>query len=691
MIKCSAIVLVMTARIGRAWVAASLAMALGCGDDGASNDAVDGGDAVDAMIADRVDVADPTSVDEREQEHESPWTDLAVPVLELAGGGAMTAGGVGGAGGDLGLNADGPIVIDPALAPIAPPALPAVPAGGAALTSADLAADVSAPAAVQLSGALQSGGVDPVRTIVARTGDLVLDGTLRAADLGARTQSISLRAPQGTVFVTGTIDTRGSSDRAGGAISIHARRVVIQGRLLSYGGSQGSGGGAGGELTVRATAGPVLIVEGSLVSAGADGVGRAGNAGDVRLQASADVHVHGDISASGGDARGSSAAIGGAGGIVAVVAGGDIVLERRIGLRGGAALDAPKVIGGDAGDLRLDAAGNVRLGGMVDGRGGLVSGATGGDAIGGRAGGVIVGNVRQPARIQMTAPASLRGGDGIGAGGTGGVVDLAAAAGDLRLVGRIDSSGGASQAHPGDAGGFSLVAGPVAGGVRLIGPLVGEGGAGLPGGAVDGGAGAIVTVRVVSLTGPFVVAQGARLTVDGGAATADGRGGPGGDIDIRTRDGDASMAGQLRSRGGVSMAPGGRGGIGGSLNLWTDTNANGIGGHLVIEPTGVIDVSGGAGSIGGHARNNGGTGVALFPIHQDQIAVLLNSETYPGPPDDGSLSNLGVVIATGGGAGGWGGDVMFHGRRPNGREDPEPGMLVLDGDGNGENGDFAAE
>ena len=41
-------------------------------------------------------------------------------------------------------------------------------------------------------------------------------------------------------------------------------------------------------------------------------------------------------------------------------------------------------------------------------------------------------------------------------------------------------------------------------------------------------------------------------------------------------------------------------------------------------------------------------GVALFPVNQHEIAVLLNSETVKGPPDDGTLINRGLVIATGG-------------------------------------------
>lgn len=649
-----------------------------------------GDSGVDGSSADAIELAGTEVVPQNQGGDESPWTELVTPAIDLRGGAATTAG-RGGAGGSLALVADGWITVDPALPPMMTPQSLEIPAGGIAVANGDLGADVSWTGTVRLSGVLQSSGTEPVRSIVARGGDIVLDGALRAADLGDRTQGIALSAPSGTVYLTGSLDTRGSFDRAGGAITITAQRVVVVGRLLSYGGARGKGGGDGGAIVLRATAGPVLILEGAIDSTGANGTGRAGNGGDLTIDAAGAIQVHGEVALMGGDARHSVAARGGNGGTLRATAAGDVLLRRRIRLRGGAALGAGELSGGNGGALRINGGGQVRLEGIFDGRGGLVSSTdAGGAARAGRAGDLIIGDPLEVQAIAISVPIDLSGGEGAAFGGAGGAVSLDADNGDVRLAGQIAFRGGASRAQAGNAGAFTALAGTDSAGFYLSGEIAGEGGAGLGAGPARGGAGAAVQVRL-ALAGPFVVEPTGRFIVDGGAATGAARAGSGGDLDIRTRDGDASMGGEILSRGGAAMGPGGTGGVGGAINLWTDTDADGIGGHLTIEPTGVIDVSGGNGSVGGSARNNGGHGVALFPINQHQISVLLNSETVPGPPEDGSLANLGVVIAKGGSPDGWGGDVMFHGRRRDGRENPLPGMQMLEGNGTGPDGDFAAE
>jgi hypothetical protein len=151
------------------------------------------------------------------------------------------------------------------------------------------------------------------------------------------------------------------------------------------------------------------------------------------------------------------------------------------------------------------------------------------------------------------------------------------------------------------------------------------------------------------------------------------------------------MAGKLLARGGASPDPGGFGGLGGRMNLFSDDNHNGVGGNLTIQPEGVIDVSGGAGSVGGHARNNGGAGVGLFPDMIEEIAVLLNTDGIHGSPKDGQLVNLGFIKARGGASGGWGGDIVYHGRQPGNNEDPISGQIDNGADGTGVDGAYAGE
>jgi hypothetical protein len=163
-----------------------------------------------------------------------------------------------------------------------------------------------------------------------------------------------------------------------------------------------------------------------------------------------------------------------------------------------------------------------------------------------------------------------------------------------------------------------------------------------------------------------------------------------------TNDGNASIHGTLVARGG--NAPGGIGGTGGLVYVFTDNNHGGTsGGTLTLETDGVIDASGGGGAQGGSARNDGLAGMANnFPDHQDdeftvsKIAVLLNSDGKHGTAT-GSVENKGHIVARGGTTNGAGGDVVFHGKRPNGNETPLPGNIDNAGNGTGAAGDFAGE
>src|SRR5204862_352666 len=79
-----------------------------------------------------------------------------------------------------------------------------------------------------------------------------------------------------------------------------------------------------------------------------------------------------------------------------------------------------------------------------------------------------------------------------------------------------------------------------------------------------------------------------------------------------------------------------------------------------IDKTGVIDASGGAGTIGGSARNDGGDGVASFPDEMEMIAVLINCDGRHGTTQHWLLNN-GRIIARGGAPNGDGGDIRYPG------------------------------
>jgi hypothetical protein len=151
------------------------------------------------------------------------------------------------------------------------------------------------------------------------------------------------------------------------------------------------------------------------------------------------------------------------------------------------------------------------------------------------------------------------------------------------------------------------------------------------------------------------------------------------------------------ARGGVAPDSGGTGGGGGLVYVFTgDGHTDRMSGQLIIESDGVVDASGGDGTIGGSARNDGTGGVGLFPSVQtdeydvEKIAVLINSDGIHGG-DLGWIDNRGQILARGGKSNGNGGDVAFHGRQQNGNETPLPGKIDQSGDGSGTKGSFAGE
>jgi hypothetical protein len=624
------------------------------------------------------------------------WDELGDPIAQLAGGAALATAdpaiGAGGAGGALELHAAGELVFAPGVGPGAPPVIPAAAAEGATLATADLDHDVARDGTIVIRDVVETGGAGTVRTIEARSGDLVVAGTLRAGRFAGGRQGLILRAPGGTVSIDGGVVTGGIGPGAGpdaGAIRIEARQVIVRGAIVAAGAEiDDAPGGAGGAVTIVASHGPI-VVRGAIDASGAIGDEAGGAAGAITLQAGGGVYLSGELAAVGGDADVGIDAVGGAAGGLAILAGGDVSVLGRVRLRGGAARAIRRASGGAAGTLRLDTPGVARITGTLDLRGGHARG--GDDAIGGAGGAVRIGATTRPATIALRTPVRASGGRGGATGGAGGGLALEARAGELHLGVTIALGGGAARGRPGDAGACDVAIGPHGGGLVVVGRLASVGGSIEAGGAGAGGAGGAVTVRITSPVGGVVVAAGGGIVADGGAGAGAGLGGDGGMVTLRAYDGDAAIAGDLIARGGAGGLAGGTGGRGGGLDLLTDDDHDGEGGDLSIEPTGLIDVSGGPGPLGGDARNDGAWGVADFPNDDESIAVLLNSDGMHGSPRDGQLRNLGRIVARGGAAGGAGGDVMFHGRQFGNDDDPLRGDVQVDGDGGGMPGSWVPE
>ena len=598
----------------------------------------------------------------------SPWTELSAPAIAVQGGAAVSAGGQGQPGGTVHLFSRQDIVLDAGRADTPLP-MPAAPAVARILTSGELVANVTVTGGARVLDAT-SGGIDPVRTIEVSSGDLLIEGSLRAADLGAARQGLTLSAPAGTVYVTGAVDTSGAAGtgQAGGPITVVAQRVVITGRLSSSGGDGASAAGAGGAITIRT---------------------------------SQTLTLTGGIDTLGGDARGPAAVVGGNAGALAVQAGGDVVLTGRIRLRGGAAISlGADAQGGAAAALRMGSDGTIQLGGIVDGRGGLASAAAaGGKVAGGTAGALLVGQGGDatPTAITIVSAVQATGGEGSAVGGKGGDFKAEPDTGNVIVAGAgaLDVSGASAAAAPG-LGGAVFISGRSesgSGDVTVQGDIVANGGHVVKPGAGPGAAGGRIEFRLTPVEGGITLAPAGKLSVVGGRAGGPALAGGGGSVSLITNDGDLTVAGTISAMGGEAPDPGGTGGPGGSVHLWSDRNGNADdveSGNLLVAPSGLVDASGGNGSIGGSARNDGiSYSVAEFPDDQDKIAILVDCDNVDGDTETW-LDNQGRLVARGGAPNGNGGDVMFHGIMPDG-EEPVPGNLDNKGSGSGKAGDFGSE
>jgi hypothetical protein len=265
-------------------------------------------------------------------------------------------------------------------------------------------------------------------------------------------------------------------------------------------------------------------------------------------------------------------------------------------------------------------------------------------------------------------------------------------AGTIVLGQTVTAHGGSSSVTPGPGGELEALCDVSAKQLTLRGTVAVRGGtAGGTTAGAPGGRGGRIELRAMGQAGPVAFEAAALVDLGGGGSAGPGTAGDGGEFLLVTSDASVTLAGTISAAGGNAPGAGGTGGRGGFVWFRCDENADGLGGNITIESSGVIDASGGSGTSGGSARNNGAFGVGFFPNHQGKLAVILDADSAPGRLTDGFIDNRGRVVARGGAQNGWGGDVIFHGGGTGPGDDPLPGTVDLAGHGTGQPGDFASQ
>jgi hypothetical protein len=187
---------------------------------------------------------------------------------------------------------------------------------------------------------------------------------------------------------------------------------------------------------------------------------------------------------------------------------------------------------------------------------------------------------------------------------------------------------------------------------------------------------------------------GSSILLDGGSSTGTNVAGGGGTVTLSTLNQAISISGSILARGGSAQGTG-TGGQGGQVTANSDSNADGIGGAITLQTSALIDVSGGAGTTGGSARNNGGitptsaTAAVVFDADMGLAATSANPE--PPTATIGIVQNLGTITAAGAGTNGHGGDIIFDGFNSSSTGIPISGTVTQTGSGTGATGTFLGQ
>ena len=174
-------------------------------------------------------------------------TELAPSTFATTGGFAFDAGGRGAPGGNVDVVTTGGLSFGPSFA--APGDAPAPPADAQRIASLD--ADVSVTGTARIDGNVAASGP---RRITVSGGDLFITGKLRADS------DLTIEAPNGSIYVTGTIDTSGTST-GGKAGDI---RISADGNVLLVGAVKGRGGAASAAAALAIDAGGGVQLAGTI-------------------------------------------------------------------------------------------------------------------------------------------------------------------------------------------------------------------------------------------------------------------------------------------------------------------------------------------------------------------------------------------------------------------------------------------
>lgn len=579
---------------------------------------------------------------------------------------------------------------------------------------------------IVVSGSLQSSGAAAPDTIVlsAPVGTVYITGSVRTTlgkTAGANGGALLVQARR--IIVTGSIDTSADSNAAGdggrgGVVSFDTTGAAGGTSIYALGSIHTSGGtGTTRSASGKSDAGTIFItanneawLEGSVTGLGGAVNGNAGaltsgNGAQIQIDGSAGAFINSSINVSAGSvtttgtgtgngalgtAFYASAFTGGTGGLLFVnVFGGGITnpsgpvyVFGSFTANGGAAsaasgtLAAP-IFAGDSGEIQIGNPSAVGAPASVNfGVAGIsLPGANSSDNA--SQGGFVVlrndyaGAAPIAGDIVFTGSIDLSNGNGGNRITVGGApqVSIISINGDVFLSGSMNLGGGTASGSLGGTfgGAVAVISGSAGtrGGIFSSASITanGQNSSGNTGG--DGGQ---VSFRVLDTTSGLSLLPGTVIAANGGSGGgAAGAGGGGGVVGLATAGtggaGTISVFGTITAVGGNA---GSIGGLGGRLVVDSNTSG-GVGGDVRLENGTLITLSGGNGTVGGSARNNGGGATTATRVFDNLTTCCLEIWTHgtgtapaePGFPvaGGGRLINNGFVRADGGSSGGNGGDM----------------------------------
>ncbi|MCC7510482.1 MAG: hypothetical protein IT464_14060 [Planctomycetes bacterium] len=465
-----------------------------------------------------------------------------------------------------------------------------------------------------------------VDQVVIRTnlaGDFIrIDGNVNGVRLTLDSVGLGLLSEQATgnaISIDGNVDLRGYSSPVtydGGELTLIAYHgaVILAGTVNTTGNSPGAAaGGTGGNVTLLSDAGDIILPDGMIQANGGGGT-LGGAAGDSGFSASSAVMMRFAWSVRANGGAGTGANQGGDGGDVSVDCDGPLDMFM-----------ATEALGGATGTGDGGQGGDVSVRGLTS-QGAVVSSSNGGaGGLGGDGGnGVFEGESVFGVAVQFTA----HGGTGSVQGGSGGSLQLYADGAEcVNVLATFMARGGNSAGQGGQGGDSVYESYGETLNLTLTGDVSGGTGTGTSGNGGDGGE---CVARMWSRFGEAITASTFNFTANGGGGANMGGGGGNLTVDLSASDRNA-MTVSFSGVGGAGGAD--LGGTGGSADFGMGTGVS-----LVADLD--INVSGG-GTTSGNGAGTGGD----FSLNSAGISTIALSGNVTAR--GGTNSGLG-----GGGTGG---------------------------------------